>query len=74
MRSQFVRDFDMSLFRDFPIRERLTIQFRGEALNIFNNTIYNIPAGLTLGQPTFGTVTGTATSPRNLQLGLKLIF
>lgn len=74
MRAEYVKNLDMSLFRDFPIKERLTIQFRGEALNIFNNTIYNIPAGLTLGQPTFGTVTGTATSPRNLQLGLKLIF
>jgi hypothetical protein len=73
MRTQFMHQFDMSLFRDFPIRERLKVEFRGEAMNVFNNVVYGQP-GSSVGQPGFGQITSTAIDPRTLQLSAKIIF
>jgi hypothetical protein len=72
-------DLDMALARNFPIKERVTIQFRAEYFNIFNHTNFGDPA-TTLGG-TFGQITGTtpqngaaANDPRIAQLSLKLLF
>jgi hypothetical protein len=87
----FVRGFgawqlDMAIRRDFPIHERLRLQFRAEAFNIFNHPNFgNINPNF--GQTTFGQATGTLAStlgilsplyqmggPRSLQLALKFVF
>jgi hypothetical protein len=64
--------WDMSLFRDFRFHERLTLQARAEALNVFNIVNLNNP-GTTLGTNTFGVIS-TASTMRELQLGLRLAF
>jgi hypothetical protein len=77
---------DLGVRRDFPIHERLKLQSRAEAFNIFNHPnfggIYPF-----FGQPTFGQATSTLASslgvlsplyqmggPRSMQFALKLVF
>lgn len=70
-------DSDLSAFKDFPIKEQVTLQFRAEAYNVFNHA--------NLGNPNTcvdcvgtggGTITGLANnaSMRKLQFALRLQF
>ena len=54
------------------INERVRVQFRAEAFNVFNHTNFLIGENR-LNKPNFGQADGTAP-PRNLQFGLKLSF
>jgi hypothetical protein len=64
--------WDMSLSRRFPIKERWKLDLRGEFFNIMNHANWNSPtAGLT--SSTFGQVTGFG-SPRLIQLSTKVWF
>jgi hypothetical protein len=64
---------DMSLFKDFPIREPLILQFRAEAFNAFNHPQFGQP-NATIGTGSAGTITSIVGNPRNLQLALRLQF
>jgi hypothetical protein len=72
-RSDWGRNLDFSLFRNFPIRESLKLQFRAEAFNLTNTPVFGIPDG-SIGDTSFGQVFSTANRPRLLQLALKLLF
>ena len=71
---------DFSLAKKWALSERLGLQFRGEIFNLFNHTNLNTPnpvvyASATGGpSPTAGVITSTATSSRQVQLGLKLLW
>lgn len=69
------RHFDCSIFKDFKIQERYTLQFRAEAYNLTNTPNFGQPAA-TLGSATFGTISSTrgASNPRDLQFALRLSF
>lgn len=72
-------DTDIALLKNTKIGERYTLQFRAEAFNAFNNVNFGQPDdfvadGLPSSGGTFGTITYTSTSPRIMQLGLKLLF
>ena len=73
LRSDWYKNFDLSLFRQFPITERFRIEFRFEAFNVTNTPVWAIPIS-SLEAPNFGAVTHTANVPRQLQFGLKLYF
>ncbi|HLH39878.1 MAG TPA: TonB-dependent receptor [Bryobacteraceae bacterium] len=82
------REVDLSLFKDFPIKERYRLSFRAEAYNISNTPNFSLPnstisswtASDATGRPTtagaFGQITATniGFTPRVMQLALKLIF
>ncbi len=76
-RNQFqvpgIANWDMSLFKNTNITERLAAQLRVEAFNIFNHTQFGVP-NMTWGTPTFGTITSTLVDARRLQLGLRVTF
>jgi hypothetical protein len=75
MRGPGQANWDLSLFKDFRVRERFTGQFRCEALNAFNTPLFANPN--TLYTPTsasFGKITYQANLPRQLQLGVRLSF
>lgn len=77
---------DLAVRRDFPIHERLKLQFRAEAFNIFNHPNFG-SIDSTYGDPAFGQATRTLAnslgvlSPlyqmggsRSMQFALKLVF
>ncbi|HZT32656.1 MAG TPA: TonB-dependent receptor [Bryobacteraceae bacterium] len=72
-RSDWSKNVDLSIFRQFPIRESKSLEFRAEAFNVFNVTVYNAPV-TDFSSPNFGRVLGINNSPRQLQLGAKIIF
>jgi hypothetical protein len=71
----------MSLFKDFPlatIREGMRLQSRAESFNTFNHPHFagsDTPVpGPNSSNPNFGKMTSTISSPRELQLALKLYW
>lgn len=69
------RHLDMSIFKDFKIAERYTLQARFESYNITNTPNFANPAA-TIGSSTVGTITSTraGSTPRNLQFALRFAF
>jgi hypothetical protein len=74
-RTDGYQNLDFSLFRTFAILERFRLQFRGEAINLTNTPTFGAPAA-NITAANFGTITGLSSNatPRQLQLGLKLLF
>jgi hypothetical protein len=66
-------NMDFSLFKDFTVTERAHLQFRGELFNILNHPQFDLPAA-TIGQAGVGVITNTVGTPRDIQLGLRLVF
>jgi hypothetical protein len=66
-------NFDIALHRQFVIRERFRLTFRGEAFNAFNHPQFSNPNG-TIGSALAGTITSTLVPQRQIQLGLRLAF
>jgi len=76
---------DLSVFKDFRIRESMTLQFRAEGFNVANTPSFGMPnttatfnssgVGTQVGS-TFGKITTTNAfyTPRDIQFALKLIF
>ncbi|HEU0185935.1 MAG TPA: hypothetical protein VFS27_11515 [Blastocatellia bacterium] len=73
LRNDGVRNFDLSLFKQFAPLERLRVQFRVEALNAFNTPRFGSP-NTNVTSTTFGQITSQANTPRQLQFGLKLLW
>jgi hypothetical protein len=73
LRSDWLRNFDVSIFRQFRIRESKMLEFRVESFNTFNTPTFASPVS-NLSSTNFGRILGTANSPRQLQLGAKIIF
>ena len=55
-------DTDMALFKSFRIAERATFAVGAQAFNVFNHPNFGLPDN-TLGDPTFGQITGMASTP-----------
>ena len=70
-----VRHIDLSIFKDFNIKERYLLQFRGEAFNLFNTPFFQVP-GNNVASSSFGVVSAQLTNPgpRELQFSLRLSF
>jgi hypothetical protein len=65
-------NFDMGLFKQFAINERMHFEFRAEGYNVFNHTQFS-GVNSTIGSPNF-LYPGGAHNPRILQLGAKFFF
>jgi len=66
------QNVNLSILKNTRFNERLNLQFRAEAFNLFNHPNFNLPDNF-LGSPTFGRIT-SARDPRHIQFGLKLLF
>jgi hypothetical protein len=76
-------NFDYSVVKDTPIKERMHLQFRAEFFNLFNHPNYALPNAGAFVQtangggapnPSFGKILGLTTSARQIQFALKLLF
>ncbi len=65
-------NFNMGLFKSFPIKESTSVEFRWETYNTFNHTQFN-HVRRTFGSSDFLTATDTH-DPRIMQFALKFIF
>jgi hypothetical protein len=71
---------DLAIAKKLSMSEHWTLQFRAEIFNLFNHTNFNTPNPVVYSapigdpSPTAGVVTSTATSSRQLQLGLRLVW
>jgi hypothetical protein len=64
---------DLGLSRVIPATERIHIEFRAEAFNLFNTPQFGLP-NATLGTSTAGTITTVVNPQRELQFALRLAF
>jgi hypothetical protein len=69
---------DVSLFKNTNITEKIALQFRAELFNVLNHTNFDTPNPIVfsngLPSPSAGLITATATTSRQIQFGLKLIY
>jgi hypothetical protein len=77
---------DLSLIKTTAISEKASLQFRAELFNLLNHANFGPPNAIVFTNgtttasttpaisPTAGLITATATTSRQIQLGLKLIF
>ena len=66
-------NLDLSLFRDFPIRENMKVQFRFESFNTLNTPQFGLP-NATIGSSQAGVISSTVGNPRQLQAALRFEF
>jgi hypothetical protein len=75
-----VAEIDFSALKVVNVTERVRVQFRAEFFNILNHTNFGTPntvvfTSATAGpSPTAGVITGTSTTSRQIQFGLKLLW
>jgi hypothetical protein len=73
-------NFDLSVAKSFALDETRRFEFRAEAFNLPNRPNFAVPSGLTAFTnattiaPNWGVITGTVTTSRQIQFGLKLVF
>ena len=74
IRNMWATQVNMSMFKNFRIREKVNFQFRAEAFNAFNTPIYQGPdTGLTSNN--FGRTTiAQQNFPRSMQFAFRLSF
>jgi hypothetical protein len=78
-----VTTLDYAVMKDTPIKEQVHLQFRAEFFNLLNHANFALPNASVFIQtpngggvpnPTFGKITATTTSSRQIQFALKLMF
>jgi hypothetical protein len=73
-------NFDFSLLKNVSVTEDASIQFRAEFFNILNRTNFSNPRATVFtntsgnASGSFGRITTTAGTNRQIQLGLKILF
>lgn len=73
VRSDMIRNWDVSLFKQFQVTETVVTQFRAEFFNAMNTPRFGNP-NTSVTSAAFGVVTSQANTPRQIQFGLKLLW
>ncbi|HVH89451.1 MAG TPA: carboxypeptidase-like regulatory domain-containing protein [Terriglobales bacterium] len=73
-------ELDVALLKTTALFEKTSLQFRAEFFNVLNHTNFATPNTVVYSSaslapsPTAGVITATATSSRQIQFGLKMLF
>ena len=73
LRGDPYKNVDLAILRSFPIGESRSLQFRVDAFNVLNHPTFSNPDS-TLGDSSFGVVSGTRSVERQLQFALKFHY
>jgi hypothetical protein len=73
VRTDSTNSMDLSIAKTFPIWENVKLQFRAEAYNAFNRNQFGTPT-TNIASTTVGQVSSSRSTPRNIQLALRLTF
>lgn len=73
LRTDRVRNVDLSLFKHFALSRAMRIQARIEAFNVLNRVQFGSP-NTSVTSSSFGVVTSQANTPRQLQFGVKVLW
>jgi hypothetical protein len=68
-----LNNWDLGVFKNFRISERINSQLRWETFNSWNHTQFG-SANLSTTSPNFGRILSTRVGARRMQLGLKLYW
>jgi len=74
LRGARFQNLDLSVFRSFPFAEKRRVEFRAEAFNSLNHVNFGQPDANVGDIGSFGKVTKTRGTERQLQVALKLFF
>ena len=66
-------NYDMSIYKNFPVTESIKVQFRSEFFNLPNHAQFDIP-NTSVGNAAFGRISATVHAARQVQFALKLVF
>ncbi len=72
-RQDATNKLDASILKDFSVGERFRLQYRFEAFNVLNHTVFGTP-NVNPTSSTFGIITSVTSVPRVLQQGLRVVF
>jgi hypothetical protein len=64
---------DISLRREFGIREGVRLTFEAASLNVFNLTVFASP-NIDITSASFGTISSQVNKPRLIQFGARVTF
>lgn len=73
MRNPGVANYDIAVFKDTQITEKLTLQLRVESFNAFNRVQFANP-GTSIGSSSAGVISAQANNPRTFQLAGRFNF
>ncbi len=73
LRCPGTNNWNLSIFKNFPIKERVSWQLRFEGFNTFNHAQFGQPDS-GVNDPTFGVIGGLAQNARIIQFGTKIIW
>jgi hypothetical protein len=65
--------WDLSAAKMFNVTERFKLTFRTEAFNVLNHNVFAMPDQV-INSPSFGQISSSVSSPRILQMSLRLNF
>jgi hypothetical protein len=76
LRGPGTANYDFSIFKNTAITERVKLEFRAEAFNLFNRVQFGSPntAQSTAANNTFGQITAQQNTPRLMQMAMRLRF
>jgi len=73
VRTDTIKNWDMSLFKSFTFKERFNLQYRAELFNFLNTPTFSLPQRSFVSSD-FGVISATLNMPRQVQMGLRMTF
>ena len=73
LRLDATNNLNLTVTKDFTLREKVRLQFRAESFNLCNHALFAAP-NVTPTSTAFGVISSTTNTPRIIQFALRLTF